>query len=66
VADRPGHDRVYRINPEVTHNMAECRPEINFMGGMGDTVQWYKDNPNWIERMKESGYSTDRAGLGDE
>jgi dTDP-glucose 4,6-dehydratase len=66
VADRPGHDRVYRINSEVTYNMAECRPEINFMGGMGDTVQWYKDNPNWIERMKESGYSTDRAGLGDE
>lgn len=64
VSDRPGHDRMYRICSDKLRLDMGWEPRVKWLDGLDATIQWYRDNPEWVENMKKLGYSTARVGLG--
>ncbi len=59
VTDRPGHDRRYDINTEKISAELGWEPGLSFEQGMLKTVQWYLDNPQWVQAiMQQSDYNT--------
>ena len=56
VADRPGHDRRYAIDPTKAMNELGYRPAHTFEAGLEDTVRWYVKNRAWWERVKSGEY----------
>ncbi|WP_051081233.1 dTDP-glucose 4,6-dehydratase [Thioalkalivibrio sp. ALE11] len=56
VRDRPGHDRRYAIDDTRLANELGWQPRENFETGLRKTVQWYLDNPEWIERVRSGAY----------
>ena len=63
VTDRPGHDVRYAIDSSRIRNELGWQPRYDFESGLRETVQWYLDNPNWIERVMTGGYRGQRLGL---
>ena len=56
VKDRPGHDRRYAIdNTKITAELG-WEPAYTFEQGMEETIQWYLDNMEWIERVVSGDY----------
>ena len=56
VQDRPGHDRRYAIdNTKITTELGWA-PQYTFERGMAETVQWYLDNRDWVERVVSGDY----------
>ncbi|HEX5789806.1 MAG TPA: dTDP-glucose 4,6-dehydratase [Luteolibacter sp.] len=55
VADRPGHDRRYAIDPGLLETELGWRPEVSFEEGIRDTVAWYLDHQDWLEKMAARG-----------
>jgi dTDP-glucose 4,6-dehydratase len=47
VADRPGHDLRYAIDPARIRNELGWRPSVTLQQGLERTVQWYLDNAAW-------------------
>lgn len=47
VADRPGHDARYAIDPTRIRNELGWRPSVTVKEGLVRTVRWYLDNENW-------------------
>jgi dTDP-glucose 4,6-dehydratase len=64
VADRPGHDLRYAIDPAKLMNELGWRPRENFETGIRRTVQWYLDNEWWWKPIHEKKYSGQRLGTG--
>ena len=64
VADRPGHDLRYAIDPAKLMNELGWRPAENFDTGIRKTVQWYLDNEWWWRPIHEKKYSGERLGRG--
>jgi dTDP-glucose 4,6-dehydratase len=63
VADRPGHDRRYAIDPDKISGELGWAPEETFESGMAKTVAWYVGNGGWIERLEErTRYRQERLG----
>jgi dTDP-glucose 4,6-dehydratase len=58
VADRPGHDRRYAIDPAKIETELGWKPEIPFDAGMKQTIGWYLQNPGWVEHVKSGAYRT--------
>ena len=56
VKDRPGHDKRYAINSCKIQNKLGWKPQTDFETGMRQTIEWYKNNPKWIERILNSEY----------
>lgn len=56
VADRPGHDRRYALSSEKLTSETGWQTEIPFEQGLADTVQWYRDNTEWVRRVKSGEY----------
>lgn len=52
VADRPGHDRRYSINSFKAQSELGWKKEIDFFAGLKETIEWYKNNRSWWERLK--------------
>jgi len=50
VTDRPGHDRRYAIDPTRMETELDFRIERRFEDGLCQTLDWYLDNQDWIER----------------
>lgn len=63
VADRPGHDRRYAIDPTSAEQELGWSPEISFDEGIESTVAWYVDHQDWLETIVTSGYVPTRLGL---
>jgi len=63
VEDRPGHDRRYAIDANKIRNELGWRPQQNIESGLVTTVEWYLDNPAWIERITTGSYRRQRLGL---
>jgi len=56
VQDRPGHDRRYAIdNTKITIELGWA-PAYTFENGIKETIQWYLDNPSWVERVTSGEY----------
>ena len=64
VADRPGHDLRYAIDPAKLMNELGWKPEENFETGIRKTVQWYLDNEWWWKPIHEKKYAGERLGKG--
>ncbi|WP_026296530.1 dTDP-glucose 4,6-dehydratase [Thioalkalivibrio sp. ALJ2] len=56
VRDRPGHDRRYAIDDTRLANELGWQPTESFETGLRKTVQWYLENPEWIERVRSGAY----------
>lgn len=56
VADRPGHDFRYAMNIAKIDNEIGWRPSIDFSEGLGRTVQWYRDNTEWLGDVTSGAY----------
>ena len=58
VADRPGHDLRYAIDPTRIRTELGWRPAITLTQGLEKTVRWYLDNEDWWKA------SHNRSGVG--
>ena len=47
VADRPGHDARYAINPARIRTELGWRPSVTLQEGLEKTVAWYLENEDW-------------------
>jgi dTDP-glucose 4,6-dehydratase len=56
VKDRPGHDRRYATDPTLLEKELGWHPDETFETGMLKTVQWYRDNLDWVERARSGSY----------
>jgi len=56
VKDRPGHDRRYAIDASKIERELGWKPAETFETGIRKTVQWYLDNPKWIEGVVSGSY----------
>jgi len=56
VADRPGHDRRYGIDPGRTERELGWRPQVPFEEGLACTIRWYRDHQDWWRRVKDGSY----------
>jgi len=54
VTDRPGHDRKYAIDATKikTLGWVPDYPREKFEEGLRETVEWYKNNTEWVENIK--------------
>ena len=59
VTDRPGHDLRYAIDPTRIRTELGWRPSVTLEQGLEMTVQWYLDNEDWWQALR------DRQGVGD-
>ena len=58
VKDRPGHDRRYAIDPAKMENDLGWKPNITFAAGIQETIDWYRDNPIWVDHVRSGAYLT--------
>jgi dTDP-glucose 4,6-dehydratase len=62
VADRPGHDRRYAIDPAKAENELGWNSSVTFEEGIARTVAWYLDNEAWWRPLRDR-YDGARLGL---
>ncbi len=64
VADRPGHDLRYAIDPSKLMRELGWQPAENFDSGIRKTVEWYLDNEWWWREIHDQRYAGERLGHG--
>eukprot|EP00727_Mastigamoeba_balamuthi_P005437 m51a1_g1512 putative dtdp-glucose -dehydratase (380) ;mRNA; r:407899-409652 len=63
VRDRPGHDRRYALDAARARDELGWEPLMGAHEGIGQTVQWYLDNWEWVEDILSGRYHCERLGL---
>jgi dTDP-glucose 4,6-dehydratase len=63
VADRPGHDFRYAIDPTRIEREIGWRAVETFDSGIARTVDWYLANQSWWRPLRERTYDGERLGL---
>ncbi len=56
VDDRPGHDRRYAMDTHRVREQFGWSPHIPLDRGLGETIQWYRQHPEWIRHVRSSSY----------
>jgi dTDP-glucose 4,6-dehydratase len=56
VTDRPGHDRRYAIDARKLERELGWTPAETFEVGIRKTVQWYLNNPQWVQNVQSGAY----------
>ena len=56
VNDRPGHDLRYAIDCSKLKSELHWKPLASFETGIRETIQWYLDNQDWVERVQSGEY----------
>ncbi len=56
VSDRLGHDRRYAIDPTLIEQELGWRPRETWESGLSKTIDWYQENPVWVERTRSGAY----------
>lgn len=56
VKDRPHHDRRYSLDSTKIKKELGWVAENNFDEGIGKTVSWYQENPEWIQNILNNEY----------
>jgi dTDP-glucose 4,6-dehydratase len=56
VKDRPGHDRRYALRSDKIERETDWAPQVPFEEGLKLTVEWYKNNRDWVSRVKSGAY----------
>ena len=62
VADRPGHDARYAIDPTRMRTELGWRPSVTVEQGLEKTVQWYLDNEDWWRALQKRDGVGERLG----
>lgn len=62
VADRPGHDRRYAIDPSKVERELGWKARETFDSGIASTIDWYLDNEWWWRPIRERNYAGERLG----
>lgn len=63
MADRPGHDRRYAIDPERISTELGWQPRHDFNQGLRQTVEWYLAHGDWCTNVRSrAGYGGGRLG----
>ncbi|MFC3849223.1 dTDP-glucose 4,6-dehydratase [Corynebacterium hansenii] len=60
VTDRPGHDRRYAIDPSSMTALGWEPAHRDFVAGLAETIEWYRDNEEWWSdayEAAEEGYA---------
>jgi dTDP-glucose 4,6-dehydratase len=57
VTDRPGHDRRYALDTTKIAKGLGWKPSYSFEKGLLDTINWYKENEPWWQRIKSGEYA---------
>ncbi len=63
VTDRPGHDRRYAINATRIRDELGWEPSVDFTEGLAATVDWYLENRDWWQRIRDGRYRSERLGV---
>lgn len=63
VADRPGHDRRYAIDPAKIERALGWRAAITLDDGLEQTVRWYLEHRAWWQAIRDETYQGGRLGL---
>jgi dTDP-glucose 4,6-dehydratase len=53
VPDRPGHDRRYLLDSAKIREQLGWRDEVAWEQGLAETVQWYADQRDWWEPLRD-------------
>ncbi|WP_339619585.1 dTDP-glucose 4,6-dehydratase [uncultured Salinibacterium sp.] len=53
VDDRLGHDLRYSVDISKIQSELGYEPQVPFESGLADVVQWYRDNRQWWEPLKD-------------
>jgi len=56
VKDRPGHDRRYAIDCSKIEQELGWKQQESFETGLRKTVQWFLDNPEWVQNVQSGDY----------
>ena len=57
VADRKGHDQRYAIDPSKANAELGWGPTTMFADGIKLTIQWYRDNMEWMRECTSGEYT---------
>ena len=63
VADRPGHDLRYAIEPSKTERELGWTASETLETGLEKTVAWYVDNEWWWRPLRQEKYGGERLGI---
>ena len=63
VADRPGHDHRYAIDPSKIERELGWKAQESFDSGIERTIRWYLDNETWWRPLVEEKGAINRVGL---
>ncbi|MBD3377786.1 dTDP-glucose 4,6-dehydratase [candidate division KSB1 bacterium] len=55
IADRLGHDRRYSVETEKIQQLG-WQPSFSFVEAIKSTIQWYRENTAWWEKIKTGEY----------
>lgn len=55
IADRPGHDRRYALDPHRLREQLNWRPHYDFDMALNATVEWYRSHTAWWEPLVSAG-----------
>jgi dTDP-glucose 4,6-dehydratase len=58
VKDRPGHDLRYAIDASKINKQLGWKPSVTFEQGLEFTVNWYLNNPDWLNNVTTGEYAT--------
>lgn len=58
IKDRAGHDKRYAIDASKIENDLGWRPSIDFETGLLNTVEWYLNNSEWLEKVISGDYQS--------
>ncbi|QDT42451.1 dTDP-glucose 4,6-dehydratase [Gimesia alba] len=56
VTDRPGHDLRYAIDCRKAEAELGWKPEMEFHAGLENTIKWYQENRDWVNRIRSGKY----------
>jgi dTDP-glucose 4,6-dehydratase len=56
VKDRPGHDRRYALDHAKVRRDLGWEPKIPFAAGLGQAVEWYRQNESWWQEILSGEY----------
>lgn len=53
VTNRLGHDYRYSVNDKRIRSEFEWKPTFVFENAIAETIDWYRNNPEWIEESRK-------------